>query len=357
MRILYGVVGEGMGHAIRSSVVIEHLLAQGHDVHIVASARAVDYLESRFGEVSEIWGLSMVLEDNEVSRRLTATRNISGALAGLPGNVARFFEVESEFAPQVVISDFETWSWFFAKLFNVPVICIDNIQVINRCRHEDEILAGHRDDFRLARNIVRGRTPDADWYLITTFFYPEVTKKRTELVPPILRANILEATPERGAHLLVYQTSETFSDLPDMLKKLPCPVHVYGLRRDLTEPETEENITYKPFSDEGFVHDLATARGVVASAGFTLMSESVHLGKPYLATPVRGQFEQWMNARYLYELGYGTYDENLDLATLENFVERTDEFADSLESYERTDNAMLLGRVDELLDQAAADLL
>ena len=32
MRILYGVVGEGMGHATRSRVVIAHLLEQGHEV-------------------------------------------------------------------------------------------------------------------------------------------------------------------------------------------------------------------------------------------------------------------------------------------------------------------------------------
>jgi len=30
MRLLYGVVGDGMGHATRSRVVITHLLARGH---------------------------------------------------------------------------------------------------------------------------------------------------------------------------------------------------------------------------------------------------------------------------------------------------------------------------------------
>ncbi|MGH9333683.1 MAG: glycosyltransferase family protein, partial [Vicinamibacteria bacterium] len=34
MRILYGVVGEGMGHATRSAVVIEHLLSAGHEVKV-----------------------------------------------------------------------------------------------------------------------------------------------------------------------------------------------------------------------------------------------------------------------------------------------------------------------------------
>ena len=36
MRILYGVVGEGMGHATRSRVLLEELTKE-HEVHIVVS--------------------------------------------------------------------------------------------------------------------------------------------------------------------------------------------------------------------------------------------------------------------------------------------------------------------------------
>ena len=42
MKILYGVVGEGMGHAVRSRVVIERLLARGYEVEIMASGRAAE---------------------------------------------------------------------------------------------------------------------------------------------------------------------------------------------------------------------------------------------------------------------------------------------------------------------------
>ena len=41
MKILYGVVGEGFGHATRSRTIIEHL-SRSHDVLIVASARQAD---------------------------------------------------------------------------------------------------------------------------------------------------------------------------------------------------------------------------------------------------------------------------------------------------------------------------
>ena len=43
MKILYGVVGEGMGHATRSKVVLSALAAH-HELQVVVSGRAYDYL-------------------------------------------------------------------------------------------------------------------------------------------------------------------------------------------------------------------------------------------------------------------------------------------------------------------------
>jgi trehalose-6-phosphatase len=56
MKILYGVVGEGMGHAMRSRVVLERLTAQGHEIHVMASSRAADFLAARFSGVRRIHG-------------------------------------------------------------------------------------------------------------------------------------------------------------------------------------------------------------------------------------------------------------------------------------------------------------
>ncbi len=67
MKILYGVVGEGMGHATRSRVVLEHL-AKHHEVHIVVSGRASDYLTKRFENVHEIWGLTINYDGNSVAK-------------------------------------------------------------------------------------------------------------------------------------------------------------------------------------------------------------------------------------------------------------------------------------------------
>ena len=66
MKILYGVTGEGMGHAMRSRVLVEHLVAEGHDVAIVASGKALPFLRTCHGEVRPIHGLHMIFDGNRV---------------------------------------------------------------------------------------------------------------------------------------------------------------------------------------------------------------------------------------------------------------------------------------------------
>ena len=105
MRILYGVVGEGMGHAVRSKVVLEHLIGAGHEVEVMASGRAVDYLRRQLegSSVNAIHGLHMITEDNRIRRWKTLAANVETSARGLPGNIAAYFDLLRKFSPQAVI--------------------------------------------------------------------------------------------------------------------------------------------------------------------------------------------------------------------------------------------------------------
>ncbi|HET9753951.1 MAG TPA: glycosyltransferase family protein, partial [Myxococcales bacterium] len=231
MRILYGVVGEGMGHAIRSRVVLDELV-QRHDVQVVVSGRAHDYLAARANHhlsVKKIWGFTIVTEDNEVRNFRTLLENVRGALTGgWPKNIRTYFEIADSFRPDVVISDFESWSYLYGVNHGLPVVSVDNMQIINRCRHEPALIAGHEASFQIAKGIVKAKVPGAYHYLITSFFYPPIRKSRTSLHPPILRPEILAAKSQRGEHLLVYQTYTTNQELPGLLDRLGIECRVYG---------------------------------------------------------------------------------------------------------------------------------
>lgn len=352
MRILYGVVGEGMGHAMRSRVILEELTRE-HEVHVVVSGRARDYLARRFENVHKIWGLTIAYEGNSVRNLQTLVQNVKGAITGWPGNIRKYFELVEDFRPDVVITDFESFSWLFAKNHRIPAISLDNIQIINRCRHDSALLAGHEDSFELARSIVKSKVPGCFHFLVTTFFYPPVRKERTTLVPSILRPEILLARSEPGEHLLVYQTSTTNLALPEILKKTGLPCRIYGMKRDITEDVHDQNLTYRPFSETGFIDDLRTCKAVIAGGGFTLLSEAVYLHKPILSYPVQRQFEQVLNALYVEKLGYGMHAPTLTPDTVFEFIRRIPDCERALEGYQQNGNIDTMRALNEQLARAA----
>ncbi len=352
MRILYGVVGEGMGHATRSRVLLEEL-SREHEVHIVVSGRAQDYLAQRFDNVHKIWGLTIKYEGNSVRNLQTVLQNLKGAVTGWPGNIRKYFELVEDFKPDVVISDFESFSYLFGKNHFLPVISVDNMQIINRCRHEDAVIGPYQDSFELSKSLVKSKLPGCFHYLATTFFYPPVRKERTTLVPSILRPEILAAKSEPGEHLLVYQTSTGNEALLHVLQQTGIPCRVYGVKREIKEDFVDGNVVFRPFSEAGFIDDLRTCRGVIAGGGFTLMSEAVYLRKPMLSHPIEKQFEQVLNALYLEQLGYGMHAPVLSESVVEEFLRRIPACERALAAYEQDGNTRTLQALTEQLERAA----
>ena len=358
MKILYGVVGEGMGHAMRSRVILEHLLSQEHDVEIMASGRAVDFLSKRFEGVNRIHGLHMIYEENRVRRMKTLLSNVTTGATGLPKNIAAYFELVTSFRPEAVISDFESWTYLYGKTHRLPVLSVDNMQIINRCTLPAEVIEGHQTEFQLTKAFIKSKLPFCDEYFITTFFHPEVRKERTRLFPPILRPEILAAKRRKGEHLLVYTTGEGNDSFADTLQKTGIECRIYGMRRGLEAEIVEGNLRFQPFSEDKFIVDLASCRAVIAGGGFTLMGEAVFLHKPMLAVPLARQFEQVLNARYLELEGYGRHAETLDdPKTIIDFLAAIPGCEEKLASYTQDGNKKITQAIDEWLDKAAAGVL
>ena len=352
MRILYGVVGEGMGHATRSRVLLEHLLSRGHEVRVVVSGRAHGFLRSRFEgregiTIREITGLHLIYEDNEVERRRSLKANLTGAKDGYRRNYTVYKRLLGDWMPTAVVSDFESWAWYFGRRQKIPVVSIDNMQVINRCDHDGFVTRGRCSDFRVARLAVKAKLPRCYHYLVSSFFFPPVRKKYTTLVTPILRPEILGAVREPGDHVLVYQTADSNSTLIPVLQKLPVQFRLYGMNRD----EELGNVQLKSFSETGFVDDLRSARAVLAGGGYSLMGEAVHLRVPMLCVPLVGQYEQELNARYLQKLGYGRFTPELGEDVVRDFLGGLDAHDEALKRYQPRDNGMLFGLLDECLER------
>lgn len=347
-----------MGHAIRSRVVLDHLLAEGHEIHIVASQRAVDFLREHFGErsVQRIHGLHIVTEANRIRRGKTLWQNVRDGTEALPGQLKAYFDLLERFEPQAVVSDFESWTYLFGRAHRLPVFSVDNMQIIHRCELPREVIGEYRSKFEVAKTFIKGKLPRADHYFIATFFRPPIRKDKTTLVPPILRPQILAARARAGEHLLVYQTAEGNEGLVEALRRTGLECRIYGMRRSITHEQREGQLRYMPFSEAGFIDDLASARAVITGGGFTLMSECVYLHKPTLSVPIGGHFEQILNGRYLEHEGYGRFATSLDAKAVHAFLEVVPQCEQALAGVAQEGNTRLFGVLDEHLDRAAAGL-
>ena len=340
-KILYGVSGEGSGHSSRARLISSYLISQGHEVKIASYDRGYQNLKDDF-DVIEIVGLTIVSEDNEVSKLKTITTN----LAKLPSGTKALNELRKtikEYSPDCIISDFEPCTAYLASHYEIPLVTIDNQ---HRMRYMNyEMPANLKKDAFITETVIRAMVPRPWVSLITTFHDGTLKNNRSFLFPPILRKSVLELKPSSGEHILVYVTSG-FDSLIDTLKHFPREsFFVYGYDKDVQEG----NIHYRPFSKDGFLQDLASSKAIIATAGFTLISEALYLGKPYLAFPMQGQFEQHLNAYMLGKQGYGAECASPSEKDLAAFFYRLPEFEEKLKTYPHNGNRDIQLALDELL--------
>jgi len=357
MRVLYGVVGDGMGHATRSRVVLEHLLARGHEARVVVSDRAYKFLSEVFAgnpkiAVHEIHGLRFSYRGKGIDKSETLKRTVKEIPEALSKNIGVYKDLRSEYKPDVVFSDFESWAYVYGRHHKLPIISIDNQQVMDRCRHPADVTDDDCPGFVATRAGINVRLGRCYHYLAATFFYPPIKRPNTTLIPPILRPEILAAKREPRDHVLVYQTAGTNTELVPLLKKLPHRFVVYGMGRT----EKDGNVELKAFSQSGFVEDLRTAKAAIAGGGFSLMCEAVHLHVPLLCVPLEGQWEQQLNARWLAKLRYGAWTPVLDDKAVREFLAAAGEYSKAVEAYVRRDNGPLYSCVDTLMDRVQRGL-
>ena len=353
MRIIYGVSGEGSGHSSRAKEMATHLLEAGHQVLFVSYNRGYAVLHKLF-PCQRIDGLRILSVDNRVSILRSLVYNIR-MLPAYYRSLQTLRRTFDEFKPDVVISDFEPMCARLATARQLPLISLDNQ---HRMRFMDYDSPKHlQRDRWVTEQVIRAIVPMPDVALATTFLQGPLKNSRTFLFPPILRSEVGRLEPSSQGYHLVYVTSE-YDTLIDTLRQLPEQRFiVYGYNRN----ETCANLQFKEFSSAGFLDDVAACESIIATAGFTLMSEAMYLQKPYLAFPMRGQFEQQLNAHCLEQLDFGLNGKRADLATLQDFFEKLPRYREALRHYpdgysnnpDAPRNLQICAKLDELLAEDA----
>ena len=120
--------------------------------------------------------------------------------------------------------------------------------------------------------------------------------------PPIIKDEIVAATPQNLGHITVYLPSFDKDCLQKAFQALP-DVHFHWFLHTVKAIHTIGNITYFPVGQNEFNKSLIDCEGIITGGGFETPSEALYLGKKILSIPIKAHYEQECNAAALKQMG------------------------------------------------------
>lgn len=353
MRIVYGVFGYGRGHATRSAAVLPALMER-HEVTVFAGRDAEELLGGTFA----CRPLPTIGYEYDARGRVShalMVRRSGGLMADLLARGPRLRALTREIAalkPDVIVSDSEPWTHHAAAHLGIPRIGFDHVGVLAYCRFRPQPgdwLQQWRDI--ALYHLLMGRP---ERVIVSSFYHGPPRRDDLALVGPVLRDAVLQTPARDGEHVLAYFNKGHHQYRPQhavALRTLSLPVLVYGTGRS----GEDGNLVYRPRAMQPFLDDLASAHAVVGTSGHQMIAECLYFNKPLLTVP-EDSVEQRLNAAHLVRMGLGaraTWDQ-LNTSTLAGFLDRRDEFAESLAAHDGGDaRAEALGLLEQGLAEVA----
>ncbi len=343
MRILYGVQGTGHGHLVRSAAMVKGLRGLGHDVHCLLTGRD-----------------SAAFADPAIQASHTLLAGFTGAAAG--GRVrllrtvsdlrlARFFRDVRGFDASgfdLVLTDYEPVSAWIARRWRLPSVGVGHLYAFQRrlrlpgWTEPARLLLGRAGfvytPVRLAVGLHWHRFGGASLPpTISPDLVAAAEAARVAAAGPVdgapperhFRARDRRGRPARSSRarrfakddppILVYLPAESEESVLELLTSVSrCRFVVY---RPVPEPVEHGNVSIRPYDRAAFVADLVASRGVVTHAGFSLVSEALHLGRRLLVRPIGRHPEQFLNGRALRSLGLATVVDRLVRERIESWID------------------------------------
>jgi len=310
-KILFGVCGVGYGHAVRSRILIEYLKKK-HEVMIIAGMCAHSYLKD-LKNIYWVDGLEFAFKNERVANLNTIFKNIKKISNKNYSQLKNLKNKIDKFKPDAVISDWELFSVYYAKDKKIKLTCFDNEHYL--LKGDYKIPAWHKIDYLKAYFITKLYDVEN---IICVILPGQKFKKNSNIlsVMPIIRKQLINKKPNNKDFILVYKSIARFDNLAEVLKKSNDNFVIYGYDIE----KKEDNLTFKKFSEDGFCKDLINCKAVICSAGMNLIGEALYLKKPLYLIPVKGHFEQILNAAYVKENNYGDVCEEIKSENVNKFL-------------------------------------
>lgn len=325
-KVFISMSGEGRGHATRVRAVTEGLREE-HEVCLFAPGDAHELLAPLYTgsdvQVERIPGLRFHYRGRRVDYSRTGGEALRYLLS-LPRLIRRLEQRIRTECPDLVITDFEPALPRAARRAGARLVSLDHQHFLltydlsslpRRLRWHAAYMAG----------VVRLYCSGQAETIVSSFYFPPLRSEAHHVtqIGVLLRPEVVAAERSAGDHLVSYWRRFASANVLQALRDCGREVRVYGLG----ERPPDGNLVFRSISADGFLADLAGSAALVCTAGNQLVGEALYLGKPVLAAPEPGNYEQYINAHFLRLSGAGDWTEMTALTgeTLRAFLGNLDQ--------------------------------
>lgn len=283
MKILYAIQGTGNGHLSRAIEVVPTLLNRA-EVDVLVSGIQGD-IDLPFPVKYRLNGLSFIFGKNGGIDYWKTLKRI------------KFFKLISEIKNcrvkeyDLIINDFEPVSAWAAKLRGVHSISLS---------HQSALLSKNvpmpKHKGWLSMMILKYYAPTQHKF---GFHFKEYD---TDIYLPVIRHKIRTAKRKQKEHYTIYLPAYSDEKIIEILSQIEH-VEWHLFSKHSKQAYSTKNFSVKPIETKSFEKSITRCRGVICGAGFETPAEALYLKKKLLVIPMKGQYEQHINAAGLADLG------------------------------------------------------
>ncbi len=340
-KIIISVCGVGLGHAARESALIKEL-KKNNEVIVTTYGNAFNYLKE-FNPI-KINGFKIIYLNGKYNELLSILINIPVLPIIAIKNFLTFKKLVKEFKPDLIISDYDVFSLYTAKLFNIPSILISNMHAINYFKIK-------KTNTPLITKILGLKTLNFFNHLIVLSLKKHENKKNISFYTMIIKPELLKTKPIEKNYYLVYSNKEQLKQLIPLLKKINQKFVVFG-----SKGKAKNIKFYEKYSIKTFTKKLIECKGIMSHGGYSLISEAIHLKKPIYTFTTKEFYERYFNGTIIQELGFGVIEEKPTLKGLTTFMNNTKKYKQNIKkSRIKAENKQVIKQIKKIIKQIKKD--
>lgn len=327
MRFLFLVQGEGRGHMTQAITLSNMLQENGHQVVgvIIGKSKRREipgfFFQKINAEVKSVESPNFII--GKKNKKVKVLRTIIYNAFRVANFIRSLKDIDQEIKtkkPDVIINFYELLCGLYYLQYKPAIrqVCIGHQYLLKH--HNFVFPKGHYlDKFFLSLN-TRVTSARAHSYLALSFTEMDsIPEKKLFVVPPLIRQEVLDLSPQKKDYILGYILNSGYSDEIIRWHKSNnnTELHFFwDLKDAVEETKISNTLSFHKISDVKFLQYLKDCKGYASTAGFESICEAMYLGKPILMIPTAGHFEQKCNALDASRADAGIVRNQFDLSAL-----------------------------------------